>query len=232
MNVFSVDFALLLYDEFDGSPIAGADVVFRREGGIVTPLRKRDGFYVFRGLNEPATRLEIRRPHYLPKYIVIEKSGLDPGFPAVHAGLLRKRDGVFADCDWVSGQCPPNSEVLVLCEEGGLRLQTQEADQKNLSVLGFATSRLVGRRYACDTRLGETFRISEMLSPNLFLADRPLPLPPGKPRPLIRAYLSQSGPDGRYDIPVDKGRAGCITATAYCGEEGGEWVRASQAEHS
>ena len=48
-----VDFALLLYDEFDGAAINDANVVFRFEGRLVTPLRKREGFYVFRGLGLP-----------------------------------------------------------------------------------------------------------------------------------------------------------------------------------
>ena len=224
MNVFSVDFALLLYDDFDGSPIADANVMFLSGDLPVTPLLKRGGFYVFRGANEPLSNLLITRPHYLPKRLLIEKSGLDPGFPAVRARLLRKNDNFFSDCEWLTGQCPPECEVLAFREDDQLKLKAHEDDTAKLSVQGFATAKLVGRRYACGGQRGETFCIAEMLSPNLFVADRPLKLPTGQTQPLVQAYLSHSGPDGRYSIPVEPGRSNQIKATVCRGKENEKWV--------
>ena len=224
MNVFSVDFALLLYDDFDGSPIADANVVFLSGDLPVTPLLKRDGYYVFRGASGSVSDLLITRPHYLPKRLLIEKSGLDPGFPTVRARLFRKNDNSFSDCEWLTGQCPPECEVLAFWEDDQLKLKAHEDDPAKLSIQGFATAKLVGRRYACDRQRGETFCIAEMLSPNLFVADRPLKLPAGRAQPLVQAYLSRSGPGGCYSIPVEPGRSNRMKATVCRGKEDEKWV--------
>ena len=222
-----VDFALLLYDEFDGSAIADASVLFRCDGRMVTPLRKKEGFYVFCGLGGAEISVEISRPHYHKKQKRILKNRLDPGNPVVRARLMREYPGTFADCEWLHGDGPPNSEVLAFTQEEQIKLQVGEEDKSRLTVLGYATGNLVGRRFAPDKKSGDTFLITRMLAPGVYLADRALPFSPKGARPVIRAYLSRSGTDGRYHIPVEKGRGGGVSDTAFYDRGREEWVCAS-----
>lgn len=230
---FKVDFALLLYDEFDGAPSTDANILFRHEGRIVTPLRKREGFYVFRGLDVPDAELEINRPHYHKKRKHVIKNGLDPGYPVVRARLLREYPGTFSDCEWLHGSCPPDSTVLALAEEEGLRLGSLEQDETGakISLPGYGTRRLSGRRFTLNPKSGETFIISEMLSPGVYRIDK---TPAGAYKSgcsIYRAYLSRGSPDGHYSLPVEKGHSGRITKAAYFDEENGKWVYVSATAH-
>ena len=222
-----VDFALLLYDEFNGSAIADASVLFRCDGRMVTPLRKKEGFYVFRGLGTAEINVEISRPHYHKKQKRILRNRLDPGNPVARARLMREHPGAFADCEWLHGNGPPNSEVLAFMQEEQMKLQVGEEDKSRLTVLGYATGNLVGRRFALDKKNGGTFLITRMLTPGVYLADRALPFSPKDARPIIWAYLSRSGTDGKYHIPVEKGRTSGISDTVFYDRGRGEWVCAS-----
>lgn len=225
-----VDFALLLYDEFNGAPITDPNVLFRWEGRNITPLRKREGFYVFCGLDCPEIALEISRPHYLKKNRRIIKNRLDPGNPVVRERLMRAYPGTFSDCEWLHGTCPPDSEVLAFSDDEQIKLQIQEDDGARIAVMGYATARLAGRRFAIERESGETFFFTQMLTPGVYRADRELPAALKGPRPAIRAWLSKSGPDGCYHIPVERGQAGGFPATAFYREERGKWVFQSVTE--
>jgi len=214
---FKVAFALLLYDEFDGSAITDASVLFRCDGRIVTPLRKKEGFYVFRGLDQPEIELEISRPHYHTKNKRVIKNCLDPGYPVERERLLRQYPGRFSDCEWLHGDCPPNSEVLAFSEDEQARLQAGDDGKNQLTILGCAAGRLVGRRLALEKKSGETFLLTRMAAPGVYLTDRELASAPKGAWPVIRAYLSQSGSDGRYHIPVERGVSGRPTDLAYRG---------------
>ena len=221
MLTVKADFALLLYDEFNGSPINDANVIFRHEGRGVMPIRKREGFYVFCGLGGEETELEIVRPHYKKKTKRIYKNRLDPGNPIVHVRLLREYPGNFSDCEWLDVSSPPNSKVFAL---SGVEMQIkqQSGDHSLLTVLGSTSAMLVGRRFAPDVKNGETFVITRMTAPGVYLTNREVPIS-NKAR-IARAYLSESGPDGRCMIPVEHGQK--VAGTAYFDGRKSKWVYA------
>jgi hypothetical protein len=222
--VENVDFALLLSDEFDGSPIADPSVLFRHGGRLVTPIRKREGFYVFCGLGGKDIELEISRPHYFKLRRRIVENCLDPGNPVETVRLTRRYPGNFTGCEWVEGEAPPRSEVIAFAKE---EVRLQPGEEKNrLTILGQRAGRLIGRRFAFKGKPFETFLLKGMPAPGVFLADRNLdePAETGAERSLLRAYLSRTGCDGRYHIPVEAGRAGKITGAAYYDGGEGKWV--------
>ena len=202
---FKVDFALLLYDEFDGSAISDSNVVFRHEGKIITPLRKGDGFYVFCGIDRPEIEIAINRPHYHRKLKRVIKTRLDPGYPVVSVRLTREYPGNFSDCQWLHGTGPPNSEVLAFWEDERLRLQSADEATSKLTIPRYVTGGLVGRRFTMSMKSGETFILTRMTAPGIYLADRKLPAPLSSGQPIIRAYRSVSGADGSYHIPIEHG---------------------------
>ncbi len=212
MLVGSVDFALLLYDEFNGAAIADAGVLFRRGGSIVTPLRKREGFYVFRGLEGNEVELAIGRPHYLPMTVLIDKSRLPPGNPVESLRLRRAYPGTFADCEWLHGEGPPDADVLALAPLEA-RVQAGEG-YDSLTILGLPAGLLLGRRFALEHAPAESFLLVETPTPGVYRANQPLAVGAGQAPGLLRAYLSQCGPNGRYHIPVEPGHSGSITGIA------------------
>jgi hypothetical protein len=227
---YKVDFALLRYDEFDGSAINDASVLFRYEGRLITPLRKREGFYVFRGLDVPEIDLEICRPHYHTAHKRILKSCLDPGYPVEKVRLTRSYPGTFSDCDWFHGNAPPDTAILALAGE---QLKAQIGEEGNrITILGQSAGRLLGRRFAPEKGKGETFLLTALLAPGIYQMDRELPASKKGAFSIVRAYLSQSGSDGCYHIPVEYGHSGLITATAYDERGNGKWVYASATAHS
>jgi hypothetical protein len=222
---FQVDFALLLYDEFNGFAITDASVLFYHEGRILTPLRKREGFYVFRGLGIPEIDIEIRRPHYHPAHKRILKSCLDPGYPVEKVRLMRQHPGTFSDCDWFHGNAPPEREVLAFAGE---ELKAGVGEERNrITILGQSAGRLLGRRFAPEKGKGETFLLTSLLAPGIYQADKELPASKKGAFSIVRAYLSRSGSDGWYHIPVEYGHSENITATAYDEGGRGKWVYAS-----
>lgn len=228
MNGPRVSFALLLYDEFDGSPIRDSGVVFRAGGRIVTPLRKREGFYVFCGL-EPLLQLEILRPHFHRESVGICRAELDPAYPLVRVRLLRAGAGMFPGCRWLQADCPEGSEVLAYGEELA-RASAVEADEKGarLILTGFTTAVVTGKRLALDRNSGETFVATELLSPNAYRIDR---VPKSFPRggaAVHRAYLSRGDPGGVCCIPVEAGD-GDLSQAIYRAKGEAQWVCVSAA---
>jgi hypothetical protein len=222
---FKVDFALLLYDEFDGSPITDPSVLFRYEGRLITPLRKREGFYVFRGLDLPEIELEICRPHYHIQHKKIRKSDLDPHYPVEKVRLARTYPGVYSDCAWIHGNAPPHAAVLAFAGE---ELKAQIGEEPNrITILGQTAGRLLGRRFAPEKGKGETFLLTSILAPGIYQTDRELPASKKGAFSIVRAYLSRTDPDGSYHIPVEYGHSELIRATAYEKGGNGKWVYAS-----
>jgi hypothetical protein len=227
---FKVDFALLLNDEFDGAPITDANVLFLHDGRIVTPLRKREGFYVFLGLGQPEIALKISRPHYHSVFKRVIKSGLDPGNPVEWVRLRRAYSDVFSDCDWLHGRAPPGAEVLAFSKEE-LKLQIGE-EQNRLTLLGQTAGRLLGRRFALTEKNPETFLLTQSPAPGVYLSDKALDAPRGFAQSAIRAYLSKSGSDGCYHIPIEHGQSEKISGTAYYDRGKEQWVFASATARS
>jgi hypothetical protein len=223
----TVDFALLLYDEFDGASINDESVVFRHGGKIVTPLRKPEGYYVFAGLLGDAPELLITRPHYRSQHKRIIKSRLDPGFPVERARLRRNYPGNFADCEWLTGTTPPDSEVMAFAKED-VRLQAAETADR-LTIPGKAAGLLLGRRFAFELSPTETFLLVGMAAPGVYTAEYAgTPQIPRDPKAaLLRVYLTNSGPTGRYHIPVEPGQKERLTGTAYYDRGERQWVFAS-----
>jgi hypothetical protein len=219
---FKVGFALLLYDEFDGAPINDENVLFRHEGRIVTPLRKREGFYVFRDFGEAQTELEISRPHYRKKIKRIVKSDLEPGNPVMHTRLHRAHPGNFADNEWLCGNCPPNSEVIAFSRD---KRKVKKHGEDSLAILGGTAAALIGRRFAFDTKSGETFLLIRMTAPGIYLTGKNIHVSSSEaPGNIVRVYRSKSGPDGRYHIPVEFGQCENISGTAYYDRGKSKWV--------
>jgi hypothetical protein len=214
-----IDFALLLHDEFDGAPINDAGVIFRHEGRVLTPIRKSEGFYVFCGLGLLETELEISRPRYLKKTKRIYKNRLDPGNPVEYIRLMR--EGNFSDCEWLHTSSPPNSKVFAV---SGVKTQIkQHGEEKNLlSIPGGTAAMLVGRRFVADVKSGDTFLITRMVTPGVYLTSRDIPASGSAARHIARVYLSQSDSDGRCRIPVEHGQE--ITGTAYYDGGKKKWV--------
>ncbi|MCL2056101.1 MAG: hypothetical protein FWH02_02650 [Oscillospiraceae bacterium] len=220
---FKVSFALLLYDEFDGAPITDPSVIFRWDGRLVTPLRKREGFYVFRGLEPNRAELEIERPHFHKTREYVDPGGLDPGYPVVRVRLARKFPGTFSDCEWLEGEYPEGCDVMAFAEEARARFSAPEEDR--VTVLNCPAALLIGRRFSLRPEKADTFLLTQSPAPGVYLADKKLP---GSVKQVYyRAYLSKCGPDGRYHIPVEFGQIGKITGTAFYDKGVGKWVYAS-----
>jgi len=217
----TIDFALLLYDDFDGTPIRDANIIFRHEGRIVTPLRKREGFYVFCNLSGSEPELEINRPHYHRKLKRIIKNRLDPGNPVVSIRLIRKYPGNFSDCDWLHGTGPPGGGVCAVSSvEIPIRQQTGDDGACLLSILGSTAARLVGKRFAVDAKSGETFLITRMTAPGMYLVQGAFPTAPKAARHMMRAYLSRIGSDGCWQIPVEFGHNDAMAGMVYHNDGG------------
>jgi hypothetical protein len=216
-----IDFALLLYDEFDGSPISDANILFRHEGRILPPIRKSDGFYVFCGLGIPEIELEISRPHYRKKTKRIYTNRLDPGNPVEHIRLMREGPGNFSDCQWLHTSCPPNSKVFAVCGVE-MQIKQQENDKRLLVIPGSTAAMLVGRRFVPDVKNGETFIITQMVTPGVYLTSRDIPVLSKAARHIARVYLSESDSDGSCRIPVEHGQE--IADTAYYDGGKKKWV--------
>ena len=232
MLATKVDFALLLYDEFDGSAINDANVVFRHKGRLATPLRKREGFYVFRGIGLAEVELEISRPHYKTEKVSILKSRLDKESPVERIRLLREYPGNFPDCDWVSIRCPPDVAALVFTEENELKTgpPVLEEDGAKISLMGYKPGRLLGRRYALNMKDGLTFVVEKLIAPGVYGIDRAPAGKPGSGKMLYRAGLSRSGPDGCCRIPLEQGGRYRVAGAAYWDKEESKWVSVSVPE--
>ena len=204
MLVGKVDFVVRLYDEFDGFKLTDGGVMFRCDGRQVTPLRKNEGYYVFHGLGATRVRLEISRPHYLPKFLDVDTSALAHSNPVLCVRLLRQYSWHFSDCDWLHGTGPPDSEVLAFSQEEQVRFQTQAEGKNRLAVLGYGAGGYVDRRFAPAVGSGDTFLLTQMLAPGVYLADREVAA--SGPWPVVRAHLSVSNGDGAYHIPVEAGQ--------------------------
>ena len=223
MPVVDVDFALLLYDEFDCKEIGDANVAFRHNGRLLTPIRKRDGVYVFSGINENEITLEIFRPHYLPRRKTIVKSMLPPDNPLVKDRLLRTYPGNYGDCDWVHGSGPPGTSVLALAQKPVKFFISEESDHQ-ITVLGHPANSLVGKRFARNQKAIESFLILRTISPGIYLTDRALTPDNENPPTAVKAYLSQSREDGSYHIPVENAPDSSEKITVYYQKERGIWV--------
>lgn len=227
MITHRVDFALLLYDEFDGALINDVNVQFTYDGRPITPLRKPDGHYVFGAFEEEAPSLTVQRPRYLPATVRVNKAALPREKPVLPLRLLREHSGYYRDCVWIEGQAPPGAQVLALAPKPSfiLRSAQQQEGATALSVSGGGSAHFVGRRFAAENSQ-DSFIITKMLTLNDFLADA-MPKPASGSKPFVRAYLSQSGKDGHFHIPVDECPDGYPKTAHIYDKEKKKWVPVS-----
>lgn len=229
MIVWSVDFALLLYDEFNGAKINDASVIFRTEGRMVTPLRKNEGFYVFRNMGKDALELEISRPRYLAHRLQLDKNTLDPLFPVVSVRLLRDHSNSFPDCEWIDGTCQNSTDVIALAtHEPSVKIHSIEQQDAGttIGIQGFTVQRLLGYRFALGEDK-ESFVISQKLSSNSYQTDSKLTRPHKAGEALSRVYLTKSDSKGNYHIPVELGQKARITKVFQQDKEKSKWVPVS-----
>ncbi|MCL2399877.1 MAG: hypothetical protein FWC91_09085 [Defluviitaleaceae bacterium] len=228
-----VDFALLLYDEFNGKPIAGAGSIFKIGEKYISPIIKKDGFYVFCELDMDEIVLEINRPHYRPQHEHIVLNQLDPAHPVARSRLLRKNSGIYPDCKWFYGEAEPESKVLIFAETENIKATVSEAKESDtieknvsrLTILGCPAAELVGKRFSFDTDSGDTFLITRSLWPGTYLSN--CELPHGNSKSVYAAYYSKAFVDGTICIPCDCPES--IMKMLYCkkGRGSDKWVSVS-----
>ncbi len=230
MRLWGVDFALSIFDEYSGTRIKDANLMFQVNGRQYTPLLKPEGYYVFKGLCEQNLTVEINRPHYLPERAYVIKSCLDPGLPVVNIRLLREYSGIYRDCEWVTVECPAHSYSAVFTKEDSLRPSAIPPDEDGgrISVIGYGTAMCLGKRFTLAPG-DKSFVLLRMISPNIYRTDITPPETAGYGA-LYRVYMSKSLESRVCHIPVDCGTASKITQTLYCREGDDKWLSLPAAE--
>ena len=227
---YKLDFALLLFDEFSGKPIAGTGSVFEVNGGSVGAIVKKDGFYLFSGIGLDEIELGIIRPHYLPQLEHVVISQLDPAHPVVKSRLQRKDSGVYPDCGWFYGKVPPKSKVLIFEEMEGA---VGRVSGSRLEIQNYSPDLLLERRFSLDPDCGHTFLITKHLGAGSYMVDQELA--PGNSMPVYSAHLSSAFADGRVSIPCkcpERIAKMLYYEASKSRKGGGKWVTVPVAERS
>jgi len=203
------EYALLLYDEFNGVMISDSSVVVSEGGRILSPLRKPDGFYVilkneFVAAESTYKKLEIARPHYFKKTVEFDVASLDPSFPTVSVRLHRRYPGTFADCGWVHGVFRPKTTVFVSDELKNVKVGA--ADDGKYMIMGCTAGRLIGKRFSFNADGRDSFLITGSTAAGVYRATCKSTEKTGKSQALYAVYTSFCGADGKYSIPVESGR--------------------------
>jgi hypothetical protein len=250
MNLFSikVDFALSLFDDFDGVRINDNSFTFIIDGQVFKPIRKSDGFYVFCGLNINGVldgifneiSLQIKHPHYHEhheNFILNSETSTSTLFRIIKIRLQRKYSGRYRDCEWfehINHSVPANSDVIgfaKVTDKAGKDVPV-DSDTESLWISN-AHPRypLLGRRFALNPEINSepTFIITQK-APNMHKYLIEGNIPAVKSHILYAVYYSKTGPDGVLCIP----HVHCERIIRYAYRERGmnEWVSVSVVEDS
>lgn len=219
-----MDFALLLYDEFDGAPIRDVNVQFMCGGLPLRPLHKRDGHYVFTGPGRRAEEIEVLRPRYHPYLLRVGRRAPGATPAVVPVRLRREMADVWRDCAWISAQGPPGCPVLALGPKPAFHLHAVQKDgaPPGITIAGSTLARLPGRRFA-PAGGTDTMVVTGQLAPGSYTVDA-LPKKAKEGMAFVRAWLNQSGPDGRAYVPVEPTDGAYPGEVLFFDEERSKWA--------
>lgn len=207
----SLNFVLLMYDDFSGELLTGPEYRFQVNGRMVHPLRKPEGFFVFNGLEwEAEYTVEILSVKYRSRRICVENSGADPPSKVRDVRLLRNGNYHFPDCDFLKGQCLSGTEVFAFSktESKTFRLQSAVNGGKSdrIFLLGFGKRTVAPLRYALGAgKTREIFLLRNRNSDGSYQTEPRLLHTHKAGESFIRTYYDSCGEDGSFAVPVAKG---------------------------
>lgn len=214
MIQISLQFALLLKDDFSGATIADGGQRFFVDDRPVQPVRKPEGFFAFvRPPGAPPEskkgwRVRIESARYQTRTLHLRPDDLPPGQPLHIVQMYRKPHSGFTDCTWLEAAAPPGMLGVALLDDGEtpLTLRGFGADGKTLSLCGYTTANLLWRRVCVGKgKRAELFTLTEKGADGSYTVDRP-PRRSHKEGESVR--LAACGPAdaaGRCTIPLGSG---------------------------
>lgn len=233
MSITSVDFALLIRDDFSGKIIDSADLQFHIDGRAVSPLRKDDGFFVFLGDRGELKELSVSSIKYETTKATIDPAQIPETEPILNLRMLRKHNVYFDDTGAVikgnssklkGSQC----ELRCYAVDGPvLKLSNIENNEKSsiITVTGFTFQNLKGLKFSMgEGKAREIFVITSKTSHNTYELDRILSFPHKNGELMTRVYSGQSESDGSYSIFVDSGQEDKIKKIEYLREGKVKWA--------
>ncbi len=220
-----VSFVLRLVDDFTGKNISGAVQGFYIKNGMVKPVRKPEGFYVFVDCEKRAD-LTIETTHYktriLPSKLLNEVSA-----PVITVRLYRKVGAVFGDCKWITGESQAEALVATLSHEvsGFTFSGIQQQDGKSVMYLsGYSNENLVGNCYTLGEEGNKSlFYILKQDDAGGYVISGDDIQSQQKGQKLQRVFSDISDINGKFAIPVNDTTKDSTGKTTVLKVEVSEW---------
>ncbi len=221
----TVNFALQLYDDFNGRTILKGGHIFKVNDRIVTPIYKLEGFYVFCGLEGNVFNVNISGGKYLEENLVITPENYPS--QSIPVRLYRRYQAGFSDCEYIEGVLKPGQTVFALKQsKTAMKLISvkKEDEQIKVALSGYFYTPAQQIRFMIGKEPNRECFITDMVQPdksyNIYGS---LKHNHKGGTPVWRAYASRCDDDGRYFIPVDKGEGALIKEVLFYEEGDEKW---------
>ncbi|MEG0877664.1 MAG: hypothetical protein RSF00_03200 [Oscillospiraceae bacterium] len=224
----SVNFALLLIDDFTGREIPEDGFRFWINGQKAAPLKKPEGLYVFTGQSGNEWLLCVEGTHYSKRAVTVRKDTLDIQSPIVELRLFRRENLHFSDCEQITGIHKPGKTIFALCRDAPLlKLHSVEkplGTRSKITLIGYTVRSLVRCRFCIGTgKNREMFEIVAKESDGSYLCDRQFLYKHKEGEPLLRAFGTACNDEGRFSIPIEKGIKDNVETIEEYSEEVRQW---------
>ncbi len=209
----TVNFALLLQDDFNGAIQSDPGQRFSVNGRTVCPMKKPEGYLVFFELPGTEFEVSISSAKYLDTRLRIDTEKLDPKYPVVTVRLFRRSGLWFHDSEWLDGKKGKPGQLAILPSPETLTLSLRGTDASDagtkVGLMGFSTRDLVGLRFSIGQKADcETFIITKKLDEGQYLIDRSLVKKHKNGDQVVRTFAAVCGENGEFSVPVEPGFSG------------------------
>ncbi len=232
----TVNFALILYDDFTGKPITLGGQLFHINDRLVRPIAKPEGFYVFAGLQGDVFDVVITGGKYMEEKIRVDITTLKKSNPVVPVYMYRRYQAGFSDCDFVQGALAPRAMVYALKQsKAPMKLVAINKVNEDTAVMmsGYFYKPVEQLNFFLGTQeKGEIFRTQEILPDKSYLLTDGLAKKHKSGEAITRLYATRCDEDGNYYIPVDIGEKSFIKTVIFYEKEEEKWGCSSAMELS
>ena len=227
--VFSVahrlTLALRLIDTADGRPIRGRMLTIRKEGVIVKPMEKEDGYLILADMERKNFALEVSAAGYETYRGTVDFDRLDPKLPLLELHLVPGADyrGQYP-CLGMEGQKAGITAIdAVRAESGPCQIREWDPENKRITITNPYRIQMSRVWYALmdpDSERYEIFRIVRQYSDQVFEIDRELKTNFQTYFPVCPLIFGSVGPGDRYCLRVaDDREAARMVVRTQRGEE-------------
>ncbi len=223
----TVNFAVILHDDFTGRTILKGGHVFKVNDRIVTPISKEEGFYVFCGLEGTVFHLSISGGKYMEEMLTIDTKKGDSMPQITQIRLFRRYQAGFSDCEYIEGVHAPNKTVYAIKQgKGAMKLISSSKDEGITSVTlsGYFYTPAEQTRFIIgkDTNR-ECFITDAVQEDKSYKIHGSFKRTHKNGSPVCRAYAARCDANGRFFIPVDRGESALIKEVLFYEEGDEKW---------